>query len=36
MEALQLVLLAVLPALVIVAGLKDLTSMKIPISRCSA
>ncbi len=30
MEALQLVLLAVLPALVIVAGLKDLTSMKIP------
>jgi prepilin peptidase CpaA len=30
MEALQLVLLAILPALVIVAGLKDLTSMKIP------
>ncbi len=30
MEALQLVFLAVLPALVIVAGLKDLTSMKIP------
>jgi len=30
MEALILVLLAVLPALVIVAGLKDLTSMTIP------
>lgn len=30
MEALQLVLLAILPALVIVAGLWDLTSMKIP------
>ncbi|WP_298745754.1 prepilin peptidase [uncultured Brevundimonas sp.] len=30
MEVLQLVLLAVLPALVIVAGLKDLTTMKIP------
>jgi prepilin peptidase CpaA len=30
MEALQLILLAILPALVIVAGLKDLTSMKIP------
>ena len=30
MEVLQLLLLAVLPALVIVAGLKDLTSMKIP------
>ncbi len=30
MEVLQLVLLAILPALVIVAGLKDLTSMKIP------
>jgi prepilin peptidase CpaA len=30
MEALQLLLLAILPALVIVAGLKDLTSMKIP------
>ncbi|HYC74611.1 A24 family peptidase [Brevundimonas sp.] len=30
MELLQLVLLAILPALVIVAGLKDLTSMKIP------
>ena len=30
MEALQLPFLAVLPALAIVAGLKDLTSMKIP------
>ncbi|MCS6627557.1 prepilin peptidase [Roseibacterium beibuensis] len=30
MEVIQLLLLAVLPALVIVAGLKDLTSMKIP------
>ena len=30
MEVLQLILLAILPALVIVAGLKDLTSMKIP------
>jgi len=30
MEVAQLILLAVLPALVIVAGLKDLTSMKIP------
>ena len=30
MAILQLLLLAVLPALVIVAGLKDLTSMKIP------
>src|SRR5690606_16080062 len=30
MEVLQLALLALLPALVIVAGLKDLTSMKIP------
>ena len=30
MEVLQLILLAVLPALVIVAGLKDLTTMKIP------
>lgn len=30
MEALQLLLLAILPALAIVAGLKDLTSMKIP------
>lgn len=30
MEALKLVLLAILPALVIVAGLRDLTSMKIP------
>lgn len=30
MQAVQLILLAVLPALVIVAGLKDLTSMKIP------
>ncbi len=30
MQAMQLILLAVLPALVIVAGLKDLTSMKIP------
>jgi Flp pilus assembly protein, protease CpaA len=30
MEALRLVLLAVLPALVIVAGLMDLTTMKIP------
>lgn len=30
MEVLQLLLLAILPALVIVAGLKDLTSMKIP------
>jgi len=30
MSALQLLLLAVLPALVIVAGLKDLTSMTIP------
>ncbi len=30
MEVLQLLLLAILPALVIIAGLKDLTSMKIP------
>ena len=30
MEVLQLVLLAILPALVIVAGLKDLTTMTIP------
>ena len=30
MEVLQLILLAILPALVIVAGLKDLTTMKIP------
>lgn len=30
MEVLQLVLLAILPALVIVGGLKDLTTMKIP------
>jgi prepilin peptidase CpaA len=30
MEVLQLILLAILPTLVIVAGLKDLTSMKIP------
>lgn len=30
MQVLQLILLAILPALVIVAGLKDLTSMKIP------
>ncbi len=30
MEALQLALLVILPALVIVGGLKDLTSMKIP------
>lgn len=30
MEALRLLFLAVLPALAIVAGLKDLTSMKIP------
>lgn len=30
MQAVQLILLAILPALVIVAGLKDLTSMKIP------
>lgn len=30
MEVLQLILLAILPALVIVAGLKDLTSMTIP------
>ncbi|GAA0870434.1 prepilin peptidase [Brevundimonas basaltis] len=30
MEVPQLILLAILPALVIVAGLKDLTSMKIP------
>ena len=30
MEVIQLLLLAFLPALVIVAGLKDLTSMKIP------
>ena len=30
MQVLQLLLLAIFPALVIVAGLKDLTSMKIP------
>jgi len=30
MEAVRLALLAILPALVIVAGLKDLTTMKIP------
>ena len=30
MEVLQLILLAILPALAIVAALKDLTSMKIP------
>lgn len=30
MEVLQLLLLAILPALVIVGGLKDLTTMKIP------